>query len=73
MLLRKLTVLLSVLAMMLVMSVPPAMADPGFNRGNKGEDGLDANQGGGQEKIPNPHPPRGGENHDDNGGGNEYP
>ena len=57
MLLRKrLAVLLSALAIMVVMSVPPVMADPvgGFgNEGHKGDDGADHNKGGGQEKPKN--------------------
>jgi hypothetical protein len=66
--LRKITVLLSALAMMGVMSVPPVMAAPdGENSGNKGADGLDKNKGGGQEKIGNAHPPHAGG--DQHGGG----
>jgi hypothetical protein len=38
---------------------------------NKNDDGPDANKGGGQEHIKNPRPPKGGANHDDNGGGND--
>ena len=53
MLFRKLTVLLSALAVMGVMMAPPVMADPGFNKGHKAEDGADANQGGGQEHSKN--------------------
>jgi hypothetical protein len=75
--LRRIAVLLAVLATMMVMSVPPVMAnhDVGHTnqseRGNKSDDGTDANKGGGQEHIRNPRPPRGGANHSDNGGGND--
>ncbi len=54
MLLRKKTVLLSALAMMMVMSVPPAMAhhDVGHtNAGHKADDSADRNQGGGDDHI----------------------
>ena len=50
-------VLLAALSIMVVMAVPPVMADPvgGFNNeGNKGADGLDHNKGGGQETPKNP-------------------
>jgi hypothetical protein len=59
--------------MMLAMSVSaaPAMADPGQNNGNKSNDGLDKNLGGGQEKTKNPHPAHGGGSGGDNGGGND--
>jgi len=55
-----------------LMSASPAMAIPagGFNpnnHGNKSEDGPDANQGGGQEKIKNERPPHAGG--DQHGGG----
>ena len=54
-----------------------ASADcPGKSRGNKIDDGGDANKGGGQEHIRNPRPAHGGgELHggdgEDNGGGND--
>ena len=54
----------------LMMSMPVAMAhhDVGhLNSGNKANDGLDANNGGGQEKAKNPRPPHGGG--DQHGGG----
>ena len=59
-----------------VMSAPPALAhhDVGHvNRaenGNKSDDGLDANEGGGQEHDRNAHPPKaGGGKH---GGGEQH-
>jgi hypothetical protein len=61
--LRKITILLSALAMMGVMVAPPAMAnhqDGHVNRGNQLDDGEDKNKGGGQEHIRNGHPPKGG-------------
>jgi hypothetical protein len=72
--LRKITVLLSALAMLGVMFVPPAMAvDPGGNHGHKSADGPDKNLGGGQEKVDHVHPPKaGGDKHaggDQHGGG----
>ena len=54
MLLRKITVLLSVLAMMMVMAVPPVMADPPVghtNNGHKLDDNADHDQGGGNNHI----------------------
>jgi hypothetical protein len=73
--LRKLTVLLSALAMLGVMAVPPVMAVPagGFNpnNGNKNADGLDPNQGGGQERPKNERPPHAGG--DQHGGGLSSP
>jgi hypothetical protein len=75
---KKLAVLLAAAMMLGVMSVPPVMADAcgGTNCGNKGGDGPDANQGGGQEHIRQAHPPKaGGDQHGggdgDNGGGND--
>jgi len=72
---KKLAVLLAAAMMLLgVMSASPALAQPGAREGNNGhqlDDGPDANQGGGQEKLDRPRPPRGGANHDDNGGGND--
>jgi hypothetical protein len=50
-------------AMVMMVAAPPALAhhDVGHvNNGNKISDGPDANQGGGQEKPKNPHPPHGG-------------
>jgi hypothetical protein len=74
---RKITVLLSALVMMLVMSVPVysmTFVDPSSgelaklgNNGNKDADGLDPNQGGGQERPKNEHPPHAGG--DQHGGG----
>jgi hypothetical protein len=54
--LRKITILLSALTMMMFMAVPPVMAAPGGNspchcQGHQTDDGLDHNQGGGQEHI----------------------
>jgi hypothetical protein len=80
--LRKIAVLLSALAMMMFMAVPPAMAhhDVGHTnqseRGNKSDDLEDPNKGGGQEHTRNAKPPKGGgEKHGggdgDNGGGND--
>jgi hypothetical protein len=46
---KKLGILLAAVMVMGVMSVPPAMADPVQNRGNKGSDGPDKNLGGGQD------------------------
>jgi hypothetical protein len=66
-------VLLAALSMMMVMSVPPAMAhhDVGYvnasELSNKSDDGADTNQGGGQEHIRHDHPPHGGG--DQHGGG----
>jgi hypothetical protein len=60
---KKLTVLLATVMMLGVMSVSPALAhhDVGHdNNGNKVSDGADANEGGGQEKPKNAHPPHGG-------------
>jgi len=59
MLRKRVAVLLAAVMMVGVMGVAPAMAIPagGFNpdnNGNKAEDGLDKNQGGGQEKIKHP-------------------
>jgi hypothetical protein len=57
MMLRKITVLLSALAMMMVMSMPVALAhhDAGGhvkeNNGNQLDDGLDHNKGGGNDAI----------------------
>jgi hypothetical protein len=54
MLLRKITVLLAALSMMMVMSVPPAMAhhDVGHvNNGHKADDSADADEGGGNDHI----------------------
>jgi hypothetical protein len=55
------------MVMMVMMSAPPALAhhDVGHdrsveNRGNTKYDGLDANQGGGQEHPKNERPPHGG-------------
>ena len=62
---RKLTVLLMAV-MMVMMSAAPALAFHNVDHvnrsenGNKSNDGVDANQGGGQEHIRNPHPPKGG-------------
>jgi hypothetical protein len=59
---RKLTVLLMTVVM-LVTSAAPALAthEVGHsNNGNKGNDGADANQGGGQEKSKKPKKNRGG-------------
>ena len=58
---KRIAVLLSALSIMVVLAVPPVMADPvgGFtggtagNEGNKSDDGLDKNKGGGQEKPKN--------------------
>jgi hypothetical protein len=53
--LRKLTVLLSALSMMLVMAAPPAMAAAGGSCGglcgHQADDGPDKNKGGGNEHI----------------------
>jgi hypothetical protein len=54
--LRKLTVLLAALSMMMVMLAPPVMAAPGGNspchcQGNQPDDGLDPDQGGGNDHI----------------------
>jgi hypothetical protein len=76
---KKLAVLVAAVMMLGVMSAAPALAhhDAGhFNNGNQAGDGADANEGGGQEHIRNPHPPKaGGEKHGggdgDNGGGND--
>jgi hypothetical protein len=79
---KRLAVLLSALAMMGVMAVPPAMAHHDVDhtnqseRGNKSDDLEDANQGGGQEHTRNARPPHGGgDQHGggdgDNGGGND--
>ena len=62
---RRLTVLLATV-MMVMMSAAPALAhhDVGHvnasDNGNKPNDGLDANQGGGQEKPKNARPDHGG-------------
>ncbi len=54
------------MVMLVVLSAAPALANNG-NHGNKSSDGLDANQGGGQEHIRNQHPDHaGGDKH---GGG----
>jgi hypothetical protein len=65
--LRKRLVVLLMALVLALMPAAPAMADPGFNNGNKDEDGLDANQGGGQEKSKHEHPPHAGG--DQHGGG----
>ena len=55
---KRIAVLLSALSIMVVLAVPPVMAVPvgGFgNEGHKGDDGLDANKGGGQETPKNPN------------------
>jgi hypothetical protein len=65
--LRKITVHLAALSMMMVMSVPVMAAPDGENSGNKGWDGADKNLGGGQEKPKNEHPPHAGG--DQHGGG----
>ncbi len=49
---KRIAVLLSALSIMVVLAVPPVMAKAG-NEGHKGDDGLDANKGGGQEKPKN--------------------
>jgi len=48
------------------MAIPAGGFNPN-NHGNKSEDGPDANQGGGQEKIKNERPPHAGG--DQHGGG----
>jgi hypothetical protein len=68
---KKLAVLLAAV-MMLVVSAAPALAHHQVghdNHGNKGNDGADANQGGGQEHIRQDHPPHGGG--DQHGGGSD--
>ena len=51
---RRIAVMVAMVMMVLMMSAAPALAHHDvdhFNSGNKANDSLDANQGGGQEKT----------------------
>ncbi len=49
---KRIAVLLSALSIMVVLAVPPVMAED-HDEGNKREDGPDKNKGGGQENPKN--------------------
>jgi hypothetical protein len=73
---RRIAAMVAMVMIVLMMSAAPAMAFHNVDHvnrsenGNKSDDGLDANKGGGQEHLRNPHPPKaGGEKH---GGGDQH-